>query len=131
MSSAAVKVEGLRELDRAFIRADIQLHKQLRTELREAAEPVRADAERLAASQIRNISAGDPWSEMRTGVTTRLVYVAPKKRGSKRGSLKRRNLAGLLMERAMQPALDQNEHRIVSNLDDMLGRISTDWGQGG
>jgi hypothetical protein len=110
--ASAVRVEGLRDLNKALARADRDVRLGVRKALREVAEPVRADAERLAASEIRNLNEGDPWSRMRVGVTKTLVYVAPKKRGSKRGLQKRTNLAPLLAGRAMEPALEQNEDNV-------------------
>lgn len=127
-ASSAVRVEGLRELNRAFARADRKLKKELTGSLREAAEPVRAAAEHRAATEIRNIGEGDPWSLMRTGVTTKVVYVAPKQRGARgRGGRRRPNLAGLLMDRAMAPALAANREQVVHRVDGLLGSIGRDW----
>ena len=107
-SVAAVHIKGLRELQAAFKAAGKETAKELREELRKVAEPTRADAERLAASEISHI--GPKWSRMRVGVTRRLVYVAPKQRGVKtRDSPKSRpNLGGLLAEKALEPALLRN-----------------------
>ena len=63
----AVRVRGLRELERAFDRADRTVRNDMRDALAEAAAPVRRDAQSLAASQIRNVDAGDPWASMRIG----------------------------------------------------------------
>lgn len=100
----------------------------IRRELRGVAEPVRADAESLAASGIRNI--GPDWSRMRVGLTPDVVYVAPRKRGVKRGSRKRRNLAPLLMTRALEPALDNNAHLIEQRFGDVLDRVADTFGEG-
>lgn len=114
-----IRVQGLRELTSAFGRMSIQLKRDLAGELAVAAEPVRSRATDLAQTEIRNI--GDRWSQMRVGVTTSLVYVAPKAR-RRRGS-PRPNLAGLLMNRAMQPALDEKAPEVVGLLDAMIGRL--------
>jgi hypothetical protein len=112
-------VRGLRELNRAFKQVDKDLRKELRDELKDVAEPVRSTAEMLAGQSIRNI--GPVWERMRTGLTTKVVYVAPK--AKRHGGSPRPNLAGLLMDRAMQPALDQHEHDIVNRFERMLDRV--------
>jgi len=119
-----IRVQGLRELSTAFGRLSAELKAELKAELAAAAEPVRARAEALATSEIRNI--GPTWSRMRVGVTPGVVYVAPKSR-RRRGS-PRKNLAPLLMDRAMQPALEQEEPEVVGLLDAMLGRLSDENG---
>ena len=121
-----IRVHGLREMSLAFSKADKDLKKNLRSTLREVAEPVRSDAEALASSQITNI--GDRWSQMRTGVTSKVVYVAPRQRG-RRGGHRRPNLANLLMDRAMAPALEANAGEIEDACEDMLDKIARDWGR--
>lgn len=128
MPAEALRIEGYRELLRAFARADKTLNRELRDALREAADPVRADAESLASSEIRNI--GERWSRMRVGVTTRAVYVAPRERGvGTRANAPRRrpNLAGLLMDEAMQPALDANQDGVVRQVEHVLDTVGRDW----
>lgn len=120
----AIKVQGLRELDRAFLRASKTLDKELRAGLREAAEPVRRDAENRALERITRI--GVPWSRMRVGVTRTLVYVAPRERGRNR-QLRRPNLAGLLMDRAMQPALDANIGEVERRVGQVLATVGREW----
>lgn len=124
MAVGAVRVEGLRDLNRAFARLGAGVKKELVGELALAAEPVRAAAVELAVSGIRNI--GPTWSQMRVGVTQSLVYVAPKAR-RRRGS-PRRNLAPLLMDRAMQPALDENQAEVVGRLELMVDRLGGESG---
>lgn len=118
-ATTGVKVRGLRELNRAFKNVDRDLRKELRDELKDVAEPVRSSAETLAGQSIRNI--GPVWERMRVGVTTKVVYVAP--RAKRHGGSPRPNLAGLLIDRAMQPALDQHEGDVVNRLERMLDRI--------
>jgi hypothetical protein len=48
-----------------------------------------------------------------------MVPQAKRGRGSGRA-----NLNALLMERAMQPALDQNESEVVDHMDKLLGRLA-------
>lgn len=122
MPTSAVKVRGLRDLQRAFRVADKVLQVELRDALRDAAEPVRRDAESLARSSIRNI--GEAWPQMRVGVTTRVVYVAPKQRSRGR---KRPNLAGLLAGRAMEPALERNRHDVEQRVGRALDVVGAAW----
>ena len=78
---ALVRVEGLRELNRAFRVADKALATDLKDALEEAAVPVRRDAQSLAVQRIRRI--GPTWSRMRVGTTGGVVYVAPVERGTR------------------------------------------------
>lgn len=125
-----IRVEGLRELQRAFKAADATLQKNLREGLRAAAEPVRASAETLAVEKIARI--GVPWSRMRVGVTQREVYVAPRQRGQKGRDqrLRRPNLFDLLMGRALQPALDQNIAKVERQLERLLDAVGSSWERG-
>jgi hypothetical protein len=108
-----IKVYGDAELVAAFRGLSRDVRTELRPTLRAAAEPVRSDAETLAVEEIRNI--GGRWSRMRIGVTATAVYVAPRSKRS--GGSPRPNLAGLLMHRAMQPALDQNRDQVTADVD--------------
>jgi hypothetical protein len=120
-----IRVEGLRELSRAFAKASPQARKELRKVLKEVAVPVQHRAERLAAVEIRNLDAGDPWDKARIGVTQKEVYVVPKQKGVRgRGSKRRRRFGEQLMELAYQPALEQNRTMIVREFDAMLDRVA-------
>lgn len=119
---AETVVRGLRDLQAGFARADKESRLFVRKALGEAAEPVRRDAEALASDRIPRI--GSAWARMRTGVTRRSVYVAPKKRGAKATARRRPNLAPLLMERAMQPALDRNAGDAERRVETALDRIA-------
>lgn len=128
MAVEAIHVEGLRDLQRAFRRADPLLRKELRVGLRKAAEPVRSSAEQLALSQIPRMTV--PWSRMRVGVTQREVYVAPRQRGLKtRGPDPRRrpNLFDLLMGRSLEPALAQNIGGVERELEHVLDVVGHEW----
>jgi hypothetical protein len=125
-----VRVEGLRELQRAFKLADAEQHKQLRATLKTVAEPVRVDAEILAVDRIRRI--GIPWSRMRVGITQTSVYVAPEMRGRRSRSnraIRRPNLKPLLLDEAMIPALNSNTPKIVAAFERALGEIGKKWEQ--
>ena len=127
-----IAVRGLRELTRTFNNAPADVKRAYKDELRTVAEPVRMDAEQLAVSTIRKV--GPDWSKMKTGVTTRLVYVAPKQRGAGgRGPSPRRRpkFGTLLMDRAMQPALDRRRPGIEQDFDQMLDRLVVKWDRDG
>lgn len=124
----AVHVKGLRDLEKAFKLAGPEANRELRAALTDVAEPIRADAERLARSRIPNI--GESWSRMRTGVTLKVVYVAPKSRSreSRRNpALRRPNLFGLLMGRSLEPALQQNLSLIENRVDKALQTVGAKW----
>lgn len=129
--ASAVYIKGMRELSAAFARAGKEAQKELRDELAKVAEPIRRDAEQNARAEIARI--GPKWSAMRVGVTRRVVYVAPKARGVGRGvgGRRRPNLAPLLMERAMRPALERNRFEVAEAADRALGRVGKDWARGG
>lgn len=123
---SAVRVRGYRELNQAFAAAGKAEVKELRDALREAAEPVRADSEKLARENISRI--GESWSQMRVGVTTRVVYVAPKQRArSGNPALKRPNVAVMLMGRAMGPAVDRNTGEIEARVGHVLDTVGRTW----
>lgn len=126
----AVAVEGMSSLLRAFAAADKALERDLKDALEEAAAPVSRDARSLSAGRIRNLEAGDPWSVFRIGSTRSVVYVAPRERGTTaRGDQRkrRRNLGNLLMDRAMQPALERNRGAVERRVEQMLGEVANVW----
>jgi 16S rRNA U516 pseudouridylate synthase RsuA-like enzyme len=117
----------MRELSAAIARAGKDSRRELRAAFVEVAEPVARDAQSLALAKISRMAASPRWSMMRVGVTRTSVYVAPKKRGvTTRGADPRRrpNLADLMMDRAMQPALEQNEHEIEAAVEHALDRVA-------
>lgn len=120
LNSAEVRVHGLRDLQRALNKVDRDTAKLVRDGLKEVAEPVRADAESLAVARIRTV--GTTWSRMRVGTSPGTVYVAPKARS--RGGSPRPNFGGLLLQRAMLPALEKNEERIEAQVADAFDRIA-------
>ncbi len=129
--AGAVRVNGLRELQAALSKASKESRVGVRSALRDVAEPVRRDAEVLALSEVTRMT--EPWSEMRTGVTRTSVYVAPKKRGVKgRGAAgsRRPKFGTLLMERAMQPALDKHQAETERRLEDALDKVADHFNRG-
>lgn len=125
-----IRVTGLRELDRAFGKANRELSNDLKDALAEAAAPVRSDAQILAAANIRNVGQGDPWSRMRIGVRSWVAYVAPLERGVKgRGNARRRRprFGDLLLGRAMEPALERNVGNVERRFEGLIDEVCDVW----
>lgn len=118
-------VRGLTDLQKAWAVADKETSKELRAALKDAAEPVRADAQQLATLTIRHMTP--EWARMKVGVTRRSVYVAPKHRETRVRSRKRPKFADLLAGRAMQPALDRNISRVRVEVDEALQNVGRKW----
>ena len=126
----AIRVDGLAELQRAFTAADRALREDLRDALQEAAAPVRRDAQAMAGVTIHNLRPGDPWTRMRIGQTGSVVYVAPVERGASARAnqrRRRRNFKGLLLNRAMEPALARNRGHVIRRLDGLLADVKKVW----
>jgi hypothetical protein len=120
-----VIVKGLRDVNAAFAHTDREIRLEWRAGMRQVAEPVRRDAELSAQQSIPNMAASPRWARMRIGVTRNMVYVAPRQRGTRgRTAAHRPNLAGLLMDRAMQPALDRHEHEITGRIEHLLVEVA-------
>jgi hypothetical protein len=111
-----IRIRGAAELERAFLQLRREVLTEIKPALREIADAVRADAQQRAGAEISHI--GPRWSRMRVGVTTKVVYVAPASR--RRGGSPRPNLAGLLMNKAMQPALDAKQEAVMTRLDELI-----------
>lgn len=124
-----IAVSGLRELNAAFAHSDKESRLGVRRVQRDLAEPVKLGAETLAVVRIRNI--GMRWSRMRIGVTRTLIYVAPRQRGARNGPRHRPNLAPLLMDRAMEPALEARRPQLEADTERMLDRIADEFNKGG
>ncbi len=123
-----ITVDGWRELQRDFAKADKDSQKEMKALVRQVAEPVKADAQGFAAERIPTVTL--PWATMRVGVTQKLVYVAPKQRGA-RGvtNPKRRPKFGtLLAVRAMQPAATKNQPLLEARTAHLFDEIARRWG---
>ena len=120
----AVRVRGLRELSRDFRRMSGGISDELVDGLKAAAEDVRTDAENYALTRIRNMPRSPHWAGMRIGVSKAqgLVFMVPSARG--RGGRGRANLATLLMERSMDPALQQNASSVERNVSGVLDKLA-------
>lgn len=125
---------GLRELQTAAAQSGREMRLYANAELRHAAEPVARTSEANAMGNIRRMPRSPKWSKMRVGVNRTLVYVAPVERGVKRkGHLYRHrpNLAGLLLERAMEPALAAHEADVTRAVETAVDHVIARLNQGG
>jgi hypothetical protein len=104
-----IRIKGQAELERAFLQLRKEVLAELKPMLKEIGEEVRSDAQARAGADISHI--GTRWDRMRTGVTLKGVYVAPTSR--RRGGSPRPNLAGLLWDKAMEPARDEHEESVL------------------
>lgn len=132
----AIRIKGLRELDKAFASADKDLQRELRAELATIAEPVRQTAEQLATQRIAHIGppSGNSWSAMRVGQANNVVWVAPRQRGRysrKNRLLRRPKFAQLLLDRAMEPALALREADVIERIEFLLEYMTRRNGFGG
>lgn len=121
-------VEGYRDLQKAFAKADKAASRELKSALKDIARPVSERAEALAVQEVENI--GDRWSKTRIGATRSFLYVAPRERGRRSRSLpsiRRPNLKTKLLDDAYYPALDENEHVIREATRDLLNTIGREW----
>jgi hypothetical protein len=115
-----VVIHGQKELERAFLQLRRETLAEIRPVLRELGKIVADDAERRAGSEISNI--GPRWQRMRVGVTVKAVYVVPRQRGIKQSGdpRKRPNLSPLMMNRAMQPALDAHQAEVFERFEALV-----------
>jgi hypothetical protein len=125
-------VENYTNVMRAFAKADRDIRLGWRTEMRRVAEPVRVQAEQLAVATIPRMARSPKWARMRTGVTQKEVYIVPRQRGVRgRNPKSRPNLADLMMNRAMQPALDRNRGNIIRGFEQALDRMAAEFNRSG
>lgn len=124
MGTTTVRVKGLAELNRDLRSFAGDVSKQLTDGLKEAAEDVKTDAESLALGRIRNMPRSPRWAGMKINVArgsaaVRMFPAARRSRGTGRS-----NLANLLLERSMDPALEQNAAGVERKVDALLGRLA-------
>lgn len=111
-----VRVEGLREFQRALQKADPELRKQVRATFREVGEIVRVDA----AARFGRISA-DSAGGFRVRVRQKGVAVEQSKR---RVTGKRGDYGRLQMTTALLPALDSKQGRVVDAFEDAIDKVA-------
>jgi len=123
VSQRAVRVEGLAQLRTAFRVAGVGMDKDLNDALKSSAEPVKVEAQGLARSRIKRGKLD--WSAMRVGITRHTVYVAPARRRATGSG--RRNLAPIIQNEALDPALDRNVDRVEQEVKDAVRDMGRLW----
>jgi hypothetical protein len=113
--AGAIRVKGLRELNRALKNAEGDLGKDLRKELKSAAEIVAEDA-RSKFTGISPESAASMQPRVRAGG----AVVEQRKR---RTTGQHPQFGRLQMERAFIPALTEKTPEVVRKLEDMIDDI--------
>jgi hypothetical protein len=121
-------VERLSVVTRALGAADAQLKREGTQELADLGGLVEHRAESMARAVIPNTArptvSGAPWSEMRTGITPRVVYVVPVNKGVRgRGPRARPNFAVIMKRRAMLPALESSRPEVLRRYKALVGRV--------
>lgn len=122
---STIIVRGLPELERALMLYGDLTKKEMKKTLATVAEPVKRRATGLADSNISRI--GHRWDQMRIGVIPSGVYIAPASRRRKGGS-PRPNLAGLLLNKSMIPAVTESEPEVLTALKAMLDVVAAESG---
>jgi hypothetical protein len=130
--ASAVRVEGLRDLSKAFRVASREMSKDLRTAIEQAGEPIRQDASNRARTNISGmVRSRVPWWRMRTGVERSTIgYVAPEQRGYRGGRGKERSRRPNLADRMapqLEAALAANRDRVVDEFEEALDEMARAW----
>ncbi len=120
MASAAVRVYGVREVNRAFRQIDRQLASDFRKELQTAAEPVVAAAKGKIA-RYQGASLGTIVAR-RSGPRVFVVQNARKVTG------KRGDYGSLQMKKGLLPALYENRDRVLASVELVLDKYGKEAG---
>lgn len=105
-----IEITGLTELFRGLEAAGgPMLKREVMDSIKGAGNIIKTDAEGLAATRIRNIT--EPWTRMRLGWTSNVVYIAPRERGTNSPNQRRPGFGLLLLEQ-MDSALGANKERV-------------------
>jgi hypothetical protein len=118
--AGAVRVEGLRELQRSFNKIDRALVKELGTELKKVAEPVASTA-RQRVTRFTGASV----STIRTTRSGLTVYVT---QGARKVTGRRGDFGSLQYREVLTPALLEHQDEIKQGVDRFLGKIAGEAG---
>ena len=111
----------------------IEIVEELVDELEEAARPVQLAAQAKSPTTMsgmgRPTESNRAWSAMRVGIARRNpaeVYVVPQlRRGRRKQSQRQKEVwAERMQTRALDPALKENEDKVVDRVEDLLDRIA-------
>lgn len=124
-AKGTVVVRGLRDLNRTLKHAEKNVRREVRAAEREIAAPVKSAAERYAVDNISHIDTRSAWWKMRIGVTQKLIYVAPLRRGKKTGTQKRPKFDDTLWDKALKPAQADHQADFEARVEDALDTVAT------
>src|SRR5262245_12706581 len=126
-----VVVEGMGDLLRALKYAERDTRLGVRAELRQVAEPVRADEEATAAVFLRNMPRSPQWARMRIGVTQKEIYVVPRQKGARgRGPRQRPSWGRRFDPRVKAPVTARHEPRFEREMEQAMNRIADRFNRG-
>ncbi len=114
--AGAVRIKGLREVDKAFRDMDKDAAKDLRKSLVEAARPVAETAQGLL-SRYRGASV----RTIRPRAVARGAFVT---QGAKKTTGLRGDFGVLQMRQVMEPALEQNEAKVMEGAERAMDALS-------
>lgn len=131
--SATVVVQGFEELQKSIARSGPAVKAAMNEGLREGGESVRAIAGLYARDRISGMKRAKvsppPWSIMRVGITSKIVYVAPVERGIKSRNpfdpRRRPNLFELILNRALEPAAITGQPIVAAKVEVLLDQLIT------
>ncbi len=123
------RVDGLRELLRVTDALPKDVKREVRSELRQVAEPVRDAATALFLSRVSSDTR-----KTRYGISVRkagTISVEQRKKGtSHRLSAKRPKFTDLVMERSLSPAVERNEGEVLAGFNRVLDHLERKWAVG-
>lgn len=121
MAAQPVRVEGLRELERALRASDADSAKELRKGVRDAAKIVSVDA-RSRAGRFGAFTA------MGIRPRTRPGLVATVEQARRRTTGKRPDFGGLQMRHALVPALEAKEDEVIRHIENLIDTVGREHG---
>jgi hypothetical protein len=113
MAGFTVRIQGLRECQRAFKAAEGDLDKEMRAELRKLGEIVVSAAD-AKGSRYNQIGPYKP-------VVTQSAVLVRQSKGTVTG--KRGDFGSLQMRTVLVPALEEKHDEIVSGFDDVVDHV--------
>lgn len=127
----AVRVKGLRELLAVTDSMPKEVKKGVRDELRKVAVPIRDEAQARFLAEIEPDARRSKYGISVRRVGTVSVEQRVKSKHSRTNvALKRPKFVELQFQRALDPAMEHNERRVVAAMDNVLADLERKWGRG-
>lgn len=129
MTGTTLRVKGLADLLRVVDAEPKLVKRDVRRALREIAIPVRDEATALFLSEV----TPDP-AKTKFGISVRkagTITVEQRKRRSAIQEHRRPNFTGMQRHRALEPALWNNEARVVQSFQGVLDDLERRWNRAG